>query len=142
MSMHTDVESIKNPEILNDNSNQIPAHRYPPSPDSELPASHRGPLQSKIAPLLSGPIDVSQSGVPTISNAKSPDSPNVCTNCGTKNTPLWRRNPEGQPLCNACGLYLKLHGAPRPLSLKTDVVKKRNRSRKTDPAATNQTDGS
>ena len=23
----------------------------------------------------------------------------VCTNCQTTNTPLWRRDPEGQPLC-------------------------------------------
>jgi len=69
-----------------------------------------------------------------------PDSPNgtrpdptadgastTCTNCFTQTTPLWRRNPEGQPLCNACGLFLKLHGVVRPLSLKTDVIKKRNR---------------
>jgi hypothetical protein len=51
-----------------------------------------------------------------------------CTNCHTGNTPLWRRNPQGQPLCNACGLFLKLHGTVRPLSLKTDIIKKRNRS--------------
>lgn len=37
--------------------------------------------------------------------------PTTCTNCFTQTTPLWRRNPEGQPLCNACGLFLKLHGA-------------------------------
>lgn len=30
-------------------------------------------------------------------------------------------------LCNACGLFLKLHGRPRPISLKTDVIKSRNR---------------
>lgn len=50
-----------------------------------------------------------------------------CTNCDTTNTPLWRRNAEGDPLCNACGLFFKLHGIVRPLSLKTDVIKKRNR---------------
>ena len=55
-------------------------------------------------------------------------APTTCTNCFTQTTPLWRRNPEGQPLCNACGLFLKLHGVVRPLSLKTDVIKKRNRS--------------
>ncbi|TPX17256.1 uncharacterized protein E0L32_012264 [Thyridium curvatum] len=54
-------------------------------------------------------------------------APTTCTNCFTQTTPLWRRNPDGQPLCNACGLFLKLHGVVRPLSLKTDVIKKRNR---------------
>ncbi|EKJ71974.1 hypothetical protein FPSE_07828 [Fusarium pseudograminearum CS3096] len=51
--------------------------------------------------------------------------PPTCTNCFTQTTPLWRRNPESQPLRNACGLFLKLHGVVRPLSLKTDVIKKR-----------------
>lgn len=60
------------------------------------------------------------------SNSNS-NTPTTCTNCFTQTTPLWRRNPEGQPLCNACGLFLKLHGVVRPLSLKTDVIKKRNR---------------
>lgn len=53
------------------------------------------------------------------------ENPTMCTNCQTTNTPLWRRDPEGQPLCNACGLFYKLHGVVRPLSLKTDVIKKR-----------------
>jgi GATA-binding protein len=67
-------------------------------------------------PSSPGPKNTDQSGVPT-----------TCTNCFTQTTPLWRRNPEGHPLCNACGLFLKLHGVVRPLSLKTDVIKKRNR---------------
>lgn len=53
-----------------------------------------------------------------------------CYNCNTFNTPLWRKDPDGNTLCNACGLFLKLHGSTRPLSLKTDVIKKRS-SRKT-----------
>ncbi|KAJ5101183.1 Protein of unknown function DUF1752 [Penicillium angulare] len=60
-------------------------------------------------------------------NGDPNSGPTTCTNCFTSTTPLWRRNPEGQPLCNACGLFLKLHGVVRPLSLKTDVIKKRNR---------------
>lgn len=53
----------------------------------------------------------------------------VCQNCLTTTTPLWRRDENGQILCNACGLFLKLHGRRRPISLKTDVIKSRNRSR-------------
>lgn len=67
-------------------------------------------------------------------------APTSCTNCFTQTTPLWRRNPEGHPLCNACGLFLKLHGVVRPLSLKTDVIKKRNRgSGNTVPVGTTST---
>lgn len=33
-----------------------------------------------------------------------------CANCSTTTTTLWRRNNEGEPVCNACGLYYKLHG--------------------------------
>lgn len=64
-----------------------------------------------------------------------------CTNCHTKTTPLWRRNPEGKPLCNACGLFLKLHGVVRPLSLKTDVIKKRQRQRNNSKRTKKKSDG-
>ncbi|KAJ2883181.1 Sodium- and chloride-dependent GABA transporter 1 [Coemansia asiatica] len=60
--------------------------------------------------------------------ANNGGNPQMCSNCSTTTTPLWRRDPEGKPLCNACGLFFKLHGVTRPLSLKTNVIKKRNRS--------------
>ncbi|GAA6052880.1 hypothetical protein JCM3770_004390 [Rhodotorula araucariae] len=56
-------------------------------------------------------------------------SPTKCLNCGTTNTPLWRRDGEGRPLCNACGLFRNLHGVDRPANLNTGVIKKRNRNR-------------
>jgi hypothetical protein len=59
----------------------------------------------------------------------------TCTHCFTQTTPLWRRNPEGHPLCNACGLFLKLHGVARPLSLKPDIIKKRNRAVPLNPVS-------
>ena len=91
------------------NQNQVPSVVHSPAPSG---FSSRAPSR----PGSPGPKVQDANGVPT-----------TCTNCFTQTTPLWRRNPEGHPLCNACGLFLKLHGVVRPLSLKTDVIKKRNR---------------
>ncbi|KAF2969631.1 hypothetical protein GQX73_g3889 [Xylaria multiplex] len=60
-------------------------------------------------------------------NGDVPPTQPTCQNCSTSTTPLWRRDEMGSVLCNACGLFLKLHGRPRPISLKTDVIKSRNR---------------
>ena len=87
------------------------------------------PQSSPNSPPESGFSSVAPSRPSTPGGSKSGESSalTTCTNCFTQTTPLWRRNPEGHPLCNACGLFLKLHGVVRPLSLKTDVIKKRNR---------------
>ncbi|CUM68034.1 uncharacterized protein PRCAT00005749001 [Priceomyces carsonii] len=39
-----------------------------------------------------------------------------CTNCQTRTTPLWRKSNNGDLLCNACGLFYKLHGVLRPFN--------------------------
>lgn len=38
-----------------------------------------------------------------------------CANCKGTTTTLWRRNANGEPVCNACGLYYKLHNVSRSL---------------------------
>ncbi|XP_018413506.1 PREDICTED: erythroid transcription factor [Nanorana parkeri] len=50
-----------------------------------------------------------------------------CSNCHTSTTTLWRRNANGDPVCNACGLYYKLHNVNRPLAMKKDGIQTRNR---------------
>ncbi|XP_031149002.1 GATA-binding factor 2 [Sander lucioperca] len=67
-----------------------------------------------------------------------------CVNCLTETTTLWRRNSAGEPVCNACGLYYKLHKVNRPLAMKRDGIQTRNRkvtnkkkrSRKSDQSET------
>ncbi|XP_053981194.1 box A-binding factor-like isoform X1 [Hylaeus volcanicus] len=53
-----------------------------------------------------------------------------CANCRTSNTTLWRRNNNGEPVCNACGLYFKLHNVNRPLSMKKEGIQTRKRKPK------------
>ncbi|XP_058975637.1 GATA-binding factor C isoform X1 [Musca domestica] len=50
-----------------------------------------------------------------------------CANCKTTTTTLWRRNASGEPVCNACGLYYKLHNVNRPLTMKKEGIQTRNR---------------
>ena len=53
-----------------------------------------------------------------------------CNNCNTTTTTLWRRNSQGEPVCNACGLYYKLHNVHRPLTMKKDGIQTRKRKPK------------
>jgi len=53
-----------------------------------------------------------------------------CANCHTSSTTLWRRNNQGEPVCNACGLYFKLHNVNRPLTMKKEGIQTRKRKPK------------
>ena len=76
----------------------------------------------------SGPLFTSwKTNSPTKSSTQPQIDPHsglplkICSNCGSISTPSWRRCPEGRNLlCNACGLYQKLHNRPRPLRIRED----------------------
>ncbi|KAJ7178526.1 hypothetical protein C8R43DRAFT_871843 [Mycena crocata] len=93
-----------------------------------LPGAGTSPTLGALRSSTSTPDLSERKGSAAANGSDDSEVPTLCTNCQTTNTPLWRRDPEGQPLCNACGLFYKLHGVVRPLSLKTDVIKKRNRA--------------
>eukprot|EP01135_Chromosphaera_perkinsii_P004514 Nk52_evm8s287 gene=Nk52_evmTU8s287 len=46
------------------------------------------------------------------------ESPTECANCFTTNSQLWRKDGNGKTVCNACGLYWKLHKTDRPTGVK------------------------
>lgn len=55
---------------------------------------------------------------------------NACNVCRTEETTLWRRI-NGKKVCNACGLYFKMHGITRPKYLnKRKMVKRPRRNAK------------
>ncbi|KAJ1973885.1 GATA type transcriptional activator of nitrogen-regulated proteins, partial [Dimargaris verticillata] len=105
--------------------------RRPPSPTSTVTPE---PLDT----LVSGDEDLSESALATGSvsvaahattsprlTKKSTVSALSCSNCGTNSTPLWRRNEQGQSICNACGLYYRAYGKVRPYWLKRNNGRKR-----------------
>ncbi|KAF5317310.1 hypothetical protein D9611_003787 [Ephemerocybe angulata] len=106
----------------------MPANASGLSASTALPMSMQQSQQQRSIDPRSSTSTPELKGKGAEEGGEGSAAPTMCTNCQTTNTPLWRRDPEGQPLCNACGLFYKLHGVVRPLSLKTDVIKKRNRA--------------
>lgn len=52
--------------------------------------------------------------------------PEACGNCGATDTPMWRKTEDGLMVCNACGLYHKLHGQHRKLGARRSSSKSVN----------------
>ncbi|KAG7278222.1 hypothetical protein CRUP_012718 [Coryphaenoides rupestris] len=56
-------------------------------------------------------VSVSTGRQPASAKSAARRAGTCCANCQTTTTTLWRRNGSGDPVCNACGLYYKLHNA-------------------------------
>ncbi|CAF99392.1 unnamed protein product, partial [Tetraodon nigroviridis] len=70
-----------------------------------------------------------------------------CANCLTTKTSLWRKNANGGYVCNACGLYQKLHSTPRPLNIikqnnGEQIIRRRTRKRLNPDSLSSETPAS
>lgn len=124
-----------------------------PAPDTPA-ANHTAPYSpgnaqnmttsSGIKPIIHEPQDAPRPGStsPKEDNDTSSREPTIvsCQNCGTTTTPLWRRDEAANTICNACGLYHKLHGVHRPVSMKKSVIKRRKRIVPSGPGASGFTE--
>jgi len=106
-----------------------------PADESSPSAPVRGVTPTGDAP--SPGVDTESPASGPAKKVKSAVGALSCANCGTSTTPLWRRDDVGNNICNACGLYFKLHGTHRPNSMKKTVIKRRKRV----PAAAGMSSG-
>uniref|UniRef100_A0A914MNT5 GATA-type domain-containing protein n=1 Tax=Meloidogyne incognita TaxID=6306 RepID=A0A914MNT5_MELIC len=60
-------------------------------------------------------------------NSTSTTSVSRCNNCSTTKTTAWRRDATGSLVCNACGLYFRLHRTNRPVHMRKDFIQQRFR---------------
>ena len=61
--------------------------------------AHDPPPTTQLRSSTSTPDLISAMGHGGVKCEDGETAPTICTNCQTTNTPLWRRDPEGQPLC-------------------------------------------
>ena len=71
-----------------------------PREGGRRPLTTAPPLADEVKAheLAGSPAAAAASGL-----GKREKSTNVCSSCGTTTTPLWRRDPQGKTICNACG---------------------------------------
>jgi len=107
------------------------------NPVQPKPARGKGKstgTNSRASSSNSSPTTTSGNVLPKGISSTGSDAPlQICSNCQTTSTPLWRRDGKGGLCCNSCQLWAKTKGYPRPMSLKTDVIKPRIRQSKGGP---------
>ncbi|CAH8496647.1 unnamed protein product [Schistosoma turkestanicum] len=121
---------------VNNESNENKSNSFEPFNESSNNLIHGSKFVSNT-PFSYSPLSCRRafrSGIgKTVTNRKPQTNRRIgliCSNCETTKTTLWRRNIDGEPVCNACGLYQKLHGRTRPTSMRKDAIQTRKRKSK------------
>ncbi|KAF9578300.1 hypothetical protein BGW38_005979 [Lunasporangiospora selenospora] len=103
----------------------IPSESSSSDSDSDSgPGLHSFPDLAKLYSQALVPPPPAQRISPPLMTAKQGIE---CANCSQTETPLWRKNESGEPICNACGLYAKLHNRDRPVTMRKSKIARRRR---------------
>ncbi|KAI9345638.1 hypothetical protein BDR26DRAFT_856375 [Obelidium mucronatum] len=82
--------------------------------------------------MISGGESLLQPNIPASTvTGSSNDKRKVCSNCETTVASSWRRDTQGNPLCNSCSVYARMYGIPRPKDMRKDKISNRQRDDKT-----------
>ncbi|CAL2042080.1 unnamed protein product [Caenorhabditis brenneri] len=93
---------------------------------------HQAPTEQHLLDQLATQFNgKSPSPTVAVSSTSEESSSNFgasrCSNCSTTKTTAWRRDLTGKLVCNACGLYYRLHRTHRPVHMRKDFIQQRFR---------------
>lgn len=112
-------------------SSSLPSSSSPPSSSSSSSSSDSDSEEYNVLPDLTKfyadallrPVSAKKTSPPLMTAKQGI----ACANCSQTQTPLWRKNDMGEPICNACGLYAKLHNRARPVTMRKTKITRRRR---------------
>lgn len=86
-------------------------------PTGPMPAAGGSPPDNSSSPTLAA----AGGGMGLMHRVPSPEGGTRCANCETTTTTAWRRDQRGRLVCNACGLYYRLHKVRKLIGFSTNI---------------------